>query len=310
MFTFRPFFGIINICHYKNFKGGNIYMAKMNFADIKEALYSAKDIDDIQKRHIKNLRAEGSVHNLLYANKLEEGENMLSITNLHELEGEFHDLKEYLRNWAKQHNIHLILKRRKKDWIGVNEKIQLFLSEGKPLDKILDLLGFRIILGSTSTDNIDNIKLCYELQNEVMHFFIKKKHCIFLEAEPKIDINFDPNNNKEIIVPKTSLLDKEFELFVKDYVRYPKWNAYQSLHSVVRKPNGLFFELQIRTCAMDILAEYGEGEHKIYKDKRYENLDFNIDYSKISIPGFTVLPDGSINDIVGLRKSVDPFNFL
>ena len=140
----------------------------------------------------------------------------------------------------------------------------------------------------------------------------KKKHCIFLEAEPKIDTSvFNKEKYSGIIVPQSSLLNEGFEIFVKDYVRYPKWNAYQSLHSVVRKPNGLTFELQIRTYAMDLLAEYGTGEHRVYKNKRYAEIDdFEIDYSRISIPGFTVLSDGSINDIVGLRKSVDPFNFL
>lgn len=285
---------------------------KLEFIDIRDALYSGTSIDDIKKRHIENLRKEGSIHNLLYANKLEEEKNMLSTKNLHELEQEFHDLKEHLRLWARKKKIHLMLKRRKKDWIGYNEKIQLFLSKGRTLDRILDLLGFRIIIGNTSTDSFEDIKLCYELQNEIMQFFIKKKHCIFLEAEPKIDTSvFDRQKYSGIIVPQSSFLNEGFEIFVKDYVRYPKWNAYQSLHSVVRKPNGLTFELQIRTYAMDLLAEYGTGEHRIYKNKRYAEIDdFEIDYSRISIPGFTVLSDGSINDIVGLRKSVDPFNFL
>lgn len=289
-------------------------MAKIKFVDIRDALYSGTSIEDIQKRHIENLRRDGSIQNLLYANKLEEGENMLSIKNLYELEQEFHDLKESLRIWAKNYNVHLKLVRRKKDWIGLNEKIQLFISKGIPINVIHDLLGFRIIIGSNVTDTIDDVKLSYELQNEIMHFFISKKHCIFLEAEPKIDVNFNTDKFPNVIIPKNSFLDKNFEIFVKDYVRYPKWNGYQSLHSVVQKPNGLIFELQIRTYAMNILAEYGTGVHKTYKTKRYEELeDFdisNIDFSKISIPGFSILPNGSIEDIVGLRKSVDPFNFL
>lgn len=286
-------------------------MAEIKFADIRDALYSGKNIDDIKKRHIRNLRNEGSLNSILYANKLEEGENMLNVVNLHELEREFHDLKEHLRSWATSHNIHLKLTRRQKDWIGVNEKIQLFISRGTPLNKILDLLGFRIIIENGVSDTIKDIQLCYELQNEIMYFFITKRHCIFLEAEPKIDINFDYSKHTGLIIPNNSLLNDGFEMFVKDYILHPKWNGYQSLHSVVRKPNGLIFELQIRTYAMDLLAEYGTGMHKKYKDARYEELgSFNIDYSKISIPGFTILPDGNINDIVGLRKSVDPFNFL
>lgn len=280
--------------------------------DIRDALYSGTSIEDIKNRHIANLRSEGSLNSLLHANKLEEGENMLNLNNLYQLEQEFYDFKEYLRKWAKTHNLHLKLKRRKKDWIGLNEKILLFISLKRPLSEILDLLGFRIILGNSTVDTIRDIKLLYELQNEIMLFFIKKKHCIFLEAEPKIDANFDPDKYKEeLVIPQTLLLNPSFENLVKDYVRFPKWNGYQSLHSVVRKPNGVFFELQIRTYAMDLRAEYGSGMHKNYKNSRYKDLkDFDIDYSKISIPGFTVLPDGRINDIVGLRKAIDPFNYL
>ena len=288
-------------------------MKKFDIVDIRKALYEGTSIDDIKRRHIENLRAEGSVYNLLYANKLEENEKMLSKKNLHELDREFQSLKNHLRTWAQDYNVHLYLNRRKKDWVGTNEKIQLYLRKGQSLDKVLDLLGFRIILANNSTDKIEDIYLCYELQNEIMDFFITQKHCLFLEAEPKIDINFDPEKRKKIIIPESTqkLLDSNFVPFVKDYIKNPKSNGYQSLHSVARKPNGLTFELQIRTYAMDLRAEYGTGEHTLYKQSRYSELeDFNIDYKKIHIPGFTVLWDGKINDIVGLRKSVDPFNFL
>lgn len=280
------------------------------FPDIRDALYAGNSIDDIQERYITALRSEYSLSNFLYANKLEEGQNMLNIHNLHELEQEFHDLKEYLRMWSKKHNVHVFIKRRKKGWIGYNEKIQLFLLHNRSLDKILDLLGFRIILCTDNIDSIESVKLLYELQNEIMQFFIEKKHCIFLEAEPRIDTNFNSKEFNDIVIPRDSLLYEEFIPFVKDYVRYPKNNAYQSLHCVIRKPNGLTFEVQVRTYAMDLVAEHGTGAHTSYKNQRYTELDFGIDYSKINIPGFIVLPDGSINDIVGLQHSVDPFNFL
>ena len=82
--------------------------------DIRDALYSGTSIEDIKNRHIANLRSEGSLNSLLHANKLEEGENMLNLNNLYQLEQEFYDFKEYLRKWAKTHNLHLKLKRRKK----------------------------------------------------------------------------------------------------------------------------------------------------------------------------------------------------
>ena len=61
---------------------------------------------------------------------------------------------------------------------------------------------------------------------------------------------------------------------------------------------------------MDIKAEYGTGIHSLYKQGRY-GFSFDIDYSKINIPGFSLVDGGNeIYDIVGLRKSVDPFSVL
>ncbi|WP_416149010.1 GTP pyrophosphokinase [Salipaludibacillus sp. HK11] len=55
---------------------------------------------------------------------------------------------------------------------------------------------------------------------------------------------------------------------VKDYIRFPKSNGYQSLHLIVKVPvtlskgiEHIFVEVQIRTLAMDFWASL---EHKIY----------------------------------------------
>ena len=266
-------------------------MAKFEKVDIRDALYKGTNIDEIKELHIQSLRSEGSKESLLYADKLEEANDILNISTLHQLEHEFHDLKEHLRLWAKAHNVHLYIVCRQKDWIGYNEKIQLFITQNMPLTKILDLLGFRIILGTSLIDSLEEIKLCYELQNEVM--------------APRIDAEFKASDFPEIIIPEENYLCEEWSHFVKDYIYNPKYNGYQSLHSVVMTPNNCIFELQIRTYAMDIKAL-----HKDYKKNRYKNLDnLCIDYDRIKIPGFSV-SNGNIRDIVGLRKSVDPFNAL
>lgn len=282
----------------------------MNFPDIREALYTGNSIEEIRSLYINQLRKTDSIYNILYANKLEEALNMLNIHSLHELEEEFHDLKEYLRSWTKERNIHCLLKRRQKDWIGFNEKIQLYLLNGKPLSKLLDLLGFRIVICHDIEDSIQSISLCYDLLNEVLDFFVNNKHCLLSEAEPRLDTGFEPEKYPDIIVPEKSMIRLGLENNVKDYVRFPKRNGYQSLHTIVKRPNGLTFEIQIRTYKMDLRAEYGTGEHALYKNNRYSDLDLDIDYKKIHVPGFSVLPNGAINDIIGLRKSVDPFNFL
>ena len=52
---------------------------------------------------------------------------------------------------------------------------------------------------------------------------------------------------------------------VKDFVRNPKPNGYQSIHTTLRLPDGRLVEVQLRTRPMHERAERGSAAHHLYK---------------------------------------------
>ena len=59
----------------------------------------------------------------------------------------------------------------------------------------------------------------------------------------------------------------------KDYISTPKQNEYRSVHTTIIGPRQQRVELQIRTRAMDKIAEYGIAAHPLYKDGIADDRD-------------------------------------
>jgi len=73
----------------------------------------------------------------------------------------------------------------------------------------------------------------------------------------------------------------------KDYIAIPKPNGYQSLHTTLIGPHGTPFELQIRTEAMENVAQEGIASHWLYKDSE----DFGADLQQKTTTWFHSLLD-------------------
>ena len=68
---------------------------------------------------------------------------------------------------------------------------------------------------------------------------------------------------------------------IKDYIAVPKYNGYQSLHTVVFGPNNKIIEIQIRTQKMHREAEYGIVAHWVYAEKGKPKQRIQVDKKRL-----------------------------
>ncbi|AGF74312.1 GTP pyrophosphokinase [Bartonella australis AUST/NH1] len=151
--------------------------------------------------------------------------------------------------------------------------------------------GYRVITDRLSELSKRNRDLLSTIENELMKLFSecgikadvksrqKKSYSIFRKMENKA-LSFEQLSDIfgfRVIVETVDDCYRALGIIhttwpmvpgrFKDYISIPKQNDYRSIHTTIVGPSGQRVELQIRTEAMDEIAEYGVAAHSIYKDR-------------------------------------------
>ena len=259
---------------------------------LRNALYWGDDFDDVLNKYERYLRNLRTVEDTNHANSVMEYHQ--SCNNK--------VLQKTLRKLFKELNAlipdNVLIYGRRKSFISYEAKIRKYIAEGKNLDGIKDLFGFRIVLLENNT--ISSIKRIYKMAEEVIEFFTEKGLTV---CELKTDIEkFDAGKFPELIVPRKSFLQEAYKPYVKDYIFHPKSNGYQSLHLLFKTKNGVFFEIQLRNLFQHVWNEEEAGAWSSYKVRKYKNFP-KFNPKRILIPGLVVSSKGKVFDTTGLIKA-------
>lgn len=176
---------------------------------------------------------------------------------------------------------------------------------------IRDRFGLRgIILNDFSREQAE--KYIYTLFNAIAGILagrnrkMKKSFTEWFEANPWI-----PQSDKDTI---RDVLDIPFYVdFVKDYIKEPKPNGYESLQFTMCVPMysdvlpGFQLEIQLRSQEMHNVAVSGTASHKDYKEaQKLQDVFVVDDFSSLHITGFTSYSKEDDRD--GIHNSKEFFN--
>ena len=295
----------------------------VSFPTIRPLLEQEISYLDLIRLYPKQLKRQKTIECNLAANKLvQAAETANNPENLRNLENIYVEMKSSLDKWIKE--VHfpypISIFKRRKNFIGTLEKIFQCIEKGT-LSEVNDILGFRIMIDNGIADDAESIHWLYRLTEKVYEFFTKEKGFCPFSFKHVPDENWYKGNDVHIYIPECSeipaiLLEKNN---IKDYVAFAKENGYQSIHIVFTGANGNSFEVQLRTQAMHIHAEYGDANHSKYKDTRYnrdsveDSYEIPIEEYDVKIISYIQIDLGDrviVNDPLGLNHSIDHFNLL
>ncbi len=104
-------------------------------------------------------------------------------------------------------------------------------------------------------------------------------------------------NNEQDCYLVLGLIHSKFKPITKrfkDFIAMPKSNGYQSLHTTVFGVNNDLFEIQIRTHAMNEVAENGLAAHWSYKENKKA---YNLSSTDLKLGFFKAVIDMNQNDV-------------
>ncbi|MCK9346036.1 MAG: RelA/SpoT family protein [Bacteroidales bacterium] len=137
----------------------------------------------------------------------------------------------------------------------------------KPLEKELKKAGIRYELKSRT-------KATYSIWRKMQLQQVGVEEVYDILAIRFI-VDTTPEKEKEVCWQVYSVVTQIYEPIperMRDWITVPKASGYESLHITVRTPYGLVVEVQIRSCRMDVIAEYGVAAHWAYKGMKNEQV--------------------------------------
>lgn len=252
---------------------------------LNDYLYSGDTIFRILNNYIKDLRSEAKqTHNeidLVHCNFLLQIRSLLEHNDF--LTAQSQQIREFYKYMVKEYPLlAFTVKGRIKSLIRAEAKFNGYIVEyiydyyvehgtyptvseiKNRLSCFRDFIAYRIVISMPKCHvkneeelQIEELKCVYEIAN-VLPGFLEERG---FTAEPAQGVKLS----------KSPLLNDAVKPYYRDYISNQNANGYQSLHiTFFDNCSRSFMEVQIRTKAMDDVAEIGQANHIAYEKKQKE----------------------------------------